>query len=301
MRYLFHVSKLFAMRFVILLFALVRVQLATAQTPAELKAKLPQAAGWSINETVEVFDSNNLYERINGAAPGYFFFEFKELTCFEYNQKRAGDNLPYITVQVYRHATNEDAFGIYASERPSETNFINIGTEGYQEGSMLNFFVDRLYVKIESPSTDDDVVKAVTQIAQELARNVNPQSTFPTQLQNLPAENKITRSEQYIPSGYLGHDFLNRAFTANYTAAGRKYQLFIIDAGSAELANAMLSKYLQFTKQDIMLREGRLTIKDRYNGDVECQWKGRYIWGIVNDNNAPVKVDDVLNNTGKNF
>ena len=289
------------MRFMIILLALVGVQTSAAQTPAEIKAKLPQVAGWAVNETVEVFDATNLYERINGAAPGYFMFDFKELTCFEYNQNGDGDLLPYITVQVYRHATAEDAFGIYASERPSETEFVVIGAEGYQEGSMLNFFVDRLYVKIESPATDGDVVKLVAQIAQELARNINPQPAFPAQLHNLPAENKITRSELYIPSGYLGHEFLSKAFTANYEAAGKKYQLFIIDAGSVEQANAMLTRYLQFTKQNLRLREGRLSIKDRYNGDVECQWKGRYIWGIVNDNKAPVNVDNVLKEAGKNF
>ena len=145
------------MRFFILLLALAWAQLAAAQTPAELQTKLPQIAGWTINETVEVFDPTNLYERINGAAPGYFLFDFKELTAFEYNQNGTDENLPYITVQVYRHATNDDVFGIYASERPSETDFIAVGAEGYQEGSMLNFFVDRLYVKIESPSIDDDV------------------------------------------------------------------------------------------------------------------------------------------------
>ena len=289
------------MRVVILLLALAWVQLTAAQTPSELKTKLPQVTGWSINETVEVFDPNNLYERINGAAPGYFLFDFKELTAFEYNQNGAGDNLPYITVQVYRHATAEDAFGIYASERPTESSFIAIGAEAYQEGSMLNFFVDRLYVKIESPSVDDDVVRAVRQIAEGLSRNINPQPAFPVQLQNLPAENKIPRSELYIPSGYLGHEFLTNAFTANYEASGKKYQLFIIDAGSVEQANGVLVKYLQFTKQDLTLREGRLTIKDRYNGDVECQWKGRYIWGIVNDSNAPVKVDEVLIEAGKNL
>ena len=287
------------MRIIILLVALVLPQLAIAQTPADLKAKLPQVAGWNIDETVEVFDSDNLYERINGAAPGYFLFNFKELTCFEYKQNGVGDNLPYITIQVYRHASKEDAFGIYASERPSESNFLSFGTEGYQEGSMLNFFVDDCYVKIESPSSAEETVNAIKQIAQKFGSNINPQPAFPLQLQSFPAENKIPHTELYIPSGFLGHEFLNNAFTANYETSGKKYQLFIIDAGNAEQANAMLTKYFQFTKQTVRIREGRLTIKDRYNGDLECQWKGRYIWGIVNDSKAPVKVDDVLKETGK--
>ena len=287
------------MRTIILLAALVFAQLAMAQTPAELKAKLPSVTGWSINETVEVFNSENLYERINGAAPGYFLFNFNELSCFEYNQNGTGENLPYISIQAYRHATREDAFGIYASERPLESNFFAIGAEGYQEGSMLNFFVDNLYVKMESPSADESVEKAIRQIAQEFGRNINPQPVLPEQLQKFPAENKIPRSELYIPSGFLGHEFLTNAFTVNYLSGGKKYQLFIMDTGSVDNAKSVLTKYLQFTKQNLRLREGRLTIKDRFNGDIECQWTGRYILGIVNDSNAPIKADDVLKEAGK--
>jgi len=287
------------MRIIILWAAFALPHLTIAQTTTDLKAKLPQIAGWTIDETVEIFDSDNLYERINGAAPGYFLFNFQELTAFVYLQNGVGDNLPYITIQAYRHAAKEDAFGIYASERPSESNFHSFGAEGYQEGSMLNFFVDDWYVKIESPSSDEGTVNAITQIAREFGNNINPQPTFPLQLQSFPAENKIPHSELYIPTGFLGHEFLTQAFTANYETSGKKYQLFIIDAGSTEQANTMLTKYFQFTKQTARFREGRLTIKDRYNGDLECQWKGRYIWGIANDSKAPVKVDDVLKETGK--
>ena len=288
-------------RIIILFVTLAVAQMTIAQTPTEIKAKFPQIAGWTINEEVEVFDPDNLYDRINGAAPGYILLNFNELTCLEYNQKVDEEILPYITVQVYRHTTNEDAFGIYASERPSQSNFITVGTEGYQEGSMLNFFVDRLYVKIESPSTDDETVNIVRQIAQEFGRNVNPQPVFPALLQAFPSENKITRSEIYIASSFLGHEFLGNAFAAIYEVSGKKYQLFIMDAGNADQARATLSKYLQFTKQNLRLREGRLTIKDRFNGDLECLWTGRYILGIVNDSNAPLKADDVLKEAAKNL
>ena len=285
------------MRMTMLLLAFAFTQLTTAQTPSELKAKLPQITDWTIDETVEVFDSDNLYERINGAAPGYFLFNFKELTVFVYNLTGSGDSQSYITIQIYRHETEEDAFGIYASERPSESAFLSIGAEGYQEGSMLNFFVDDLYVKIESPSSDKGTISAIRQIAQEFGHHINPQPRFPVQLQSLPAANKIPHTELYIPTGFLGHEFLNKAFTANYEIAGKKYQLFIIDFGNVEHSKAMLTKYFQFTKQSLRFREGRLTIQDRYNGNLECQWKGQYIWGIINDSKAPVKVDDVLKET----
>ena len=287
------------MRIIILFIWLALAQITVAQTPKELEAQLPQVAGWTIDETVEVFDQDKLFERINGAAPGYLLFDFKELTVFVYNQNGDGDNQPYITIQVYRHASKEDAFGIYASERPSESNFLSIGAEGYQEGSMLNYFIDCLYIKIESPLSSDETVDAIKQIAEGLGHHINPQPVFPIQLQGFPGENKIPHSELYIPQGFLGHEFLNKAFTANYQVSGKKYQLFVIDAGNIDQAKATLTKYFQFTKQNLKLREGRLTIKDRFNGDIECQWKGRYIWGIVNDSKAPVKADDVLKEAGR--
>ena len=289
------------MRITVFLFvAFTLAQATIAQTPAELKAKLPPIEGWAVIEDVEMYDPDNLYDKINGAAPGFIMYNFIELTVLEYNKNVTGDDLPpYISIQVYRHATSTDAYGVYTSERPSETTFVTTGTEGYQEGAMLNFFVDNLYVKIESPYTDDEVVKAVREIAQGFGSKVNEAPVFPEQLQYFPSENKIAHSEIYIPSGFLGHEFLTNAFTAKYTVSDKKYQLFIIDAESAEQANAMLTKYMQFTKQDLKLQEGRLTIKDRFNGDLECQWKGGYIWGIINDSNAPVNVEEVLNEVGK--
>ena len=286
-----------------LILVFVWVQISDAQTPAELKAKLPIVKGWAVVEDIEVYDPNNLYNKINGAAPGFILFDFQELTVLEYNKNGATDDdlPPYISIQVYRHATPTDAFGVYASERPSETTFVTSGTEGYQEGAMLNFFVDNLYVKIESPYTDDEVVTAVGYIAKEFGRKVNETPVFPAQLQFFPAENKMARSEIYIPSGFLGHEFLTNAFTAKYMVSDKKYQLFLIDAGSAEQAKAMLNRYMQFTKQDLTLSEGRLTVKDRFNGDLECLWKGQYIWGILNDSNASVNVDDVLKEASKNF
>jgi len=289
------------MRIIILFIALACAQLTTAQTPDVIKAKLPQIAGWTVMvEEMEVYHPDNLYDKINGAAPGFMLFDFNELIALEYIKDIDGDDLPpYISVQVYRHGSPTDAFGIYASERPSQTTFVPVGTEGYQEGAMLNFFVDNLYVKIESPFTDDYTVGLVKQIAQEFGRNINPQPVFPAQLQMFPAANKIAHTELYISTGFMGHEFLTNAFTANYELSGRKYQLFIIDAGSVEQANATLTKYLQFTRQNLTLSEGRLTITDRFNGNLECQWKGQYIWGIVNDNNVPLNADDVLKEVEK--
>ncbi|MDR3093821.1 MAG: hypothetical protein LBU62_04165 [Bacteroidales bacterium] len=271
--------------------ALLWVQSIAAQSPQELKSKLPAVKGWALSAEVETFDANSLFERINGAAPGYILFDFKELNVFVYQKTKSED---YITVQVYRHGSDINAFGIYASERPTETAFTKIGAEGYQEGAMLNFLVDKLYVKIESPSSDAVTVKAITKIAQDFAAKINPKAALPVKLLVFPAENKIAHSEQYIAQSFLGHEFLNNAFTADYKLGDNQYQLFVMDAGTTATAKAMLEKYFGFTKQTDALKEGQLIIQDKYNGDIACRWKGQHIWGVLNDNGVPVAIDHVL-------
>jgi hypothetical protein len=266
-----------------------------AQTPSDLKTKLPRIKGWKTDALVETFDSNTLFERINGAAPGYLLYRFKELTVFVYKQDK-GDN--YITVQLYRHASPADAFGIYASERPMETRFVRTGAEGYQEGAMLNFVADQFYVKIESPSSETAVIQTVAQIAEKLGNNINPKAALPSELAKFPVKDKIVHSEQYIAQSFLGHEFLYNAFTTDYQTPDGKYQLFVIDAGSAATAKSMLEKYYSFARQNGTPAEGKIIIEDRYNGQLVCRWKDRYVWGVLNDNALSLPFDEILNEFG---
>lgn len=90
----------------LLLLFLLPAGLLSAQTPAELKSWLPAVDGWTVSDEVEVFGPDNLFDRINGAAPLFLENNFREMTSMEY--KKGTD---YITIQAYRHATPEDAFG----------------------------------------------------------------------------------------------------------------------------------------------------------------------------------------------
>ncbi|MDR1919572.1 MAG: hypothetical protein LBQ65_08005, partial [Tannerellaceae bacterium] len=65
---------------------LLSFQLLQAQTPEELKAWLPPVAGWTIAEEAEVFNPDNLFDRINGAAPLFLENNFREMTAVDYKK-----------------------------------------------------------------------------------------------------------------------------------------------------------------------------------------------------------------------
>lgn len=248
-----------------------------AQTPNELKSYLPEIEGWSISEKVEVFSPENLFDRINGAAPLFLENNFREMTSLEYTK---GDS--YITIQAYRHATPQDAFGMYASERSPDLTFFPFAGEAQGDDNGIFFFAGNMYVKMWS-SSSDNVGDTLLKIAEHLAQEIDPNAGYPPIVQLFPEEDKVTHSETYVTSNYIGHEFLKSVYTAMYNKEGRSFQAFIIDAKSKDGAKEILDKYFTFTKQSRAFEEGELTISDRYNGNIPVIWQGQYIIGIFSE------------------
>ncbi len=255
---------------------------ASSQTPEQLKSWLPQIDGWTLSDKVEVFTPDNLFDRINGSAPLFLENNFREMTAMEYTN---GDD--YITIQAYRHGSPEDTFGMYASERSPEMNFFPFGAEAQGDDTNIYFFAGNMYVKMWANGTGEmgDVMK---KIADDFAKNIEPNPAYPVLIQKLPQEGKQPRSETYITSNYIGHNFLNGVYTANYELNGQSFQAFIIDAKTVEDARKMLSAYFDFTKQPQDFEQGKLIINDRYNGNIPVFWNGQYIIGVFSESGKDI-------------
>ena len=262
---------------------------ASSQTPQQLHEWLPAAAGWAIAQEIEVFDPNNLFDRINGAAPLFIENNFREMTSMEYSR---GED--YITIQAYRHATPEDAFGMYASERSSGMEFLPIGGEAQADAKNVYFFAGAIYVKMWSGGTGDSK-EALRQIAAGLAAGIDSAAGYPSVMKRFPQDGKVPYHEAYIVSSYIGHEFLNGVYTADYVLDDVPFQAFVIDAQTPEAAREMLVKYFTFTKQPLDFEPGRILIRDRYNGNIPILWPGgRYIAGIFAESGKPVPGAEVL-------
>ncbi|MDR2474974.1 MAG: hypothetical protein LBD45_03870 [Bacteroidales bacterium] len=266
-------------------------------TPETLQSWLPKIQGWAVSPNLEVFNPDNLFNRINGAAPLYIAANFREMTSLEYTK---GDD--YITIQAYRHATPEDAFGMYASERSPDLSFFPVGGEAQGDETSLFFFAGNMYVKITSGAASDlgDILQ---KIGSDLAEKIDAKADFPPVIQAFPTEDRISHSQAYITSNYIGHEFLSSVYTASYKKDGQNFQAFVIDAKTPDGAKNVLTRYAAFTKQPQDFAEGLLTtMKDRYNGDIPMIWKGRYIIGIFSESgNAILGATDFLKKLESNF
>ncbi|MDR0429937.1 MAG: hypothetical protein LBH58_05605 [Tannerellaceae bacterium] len=271
------------LKYVFIVSFLFFVQENRAQTPEQLKSWLPDLTGWTTDSEIEIFNPDNLFDRINGAAPLFIENNFREMTSMEY--KKGND---YITIQAYRHATPEDAFGMYSSERSTDLTFLPIGGEGQGDDKNLYFFSGCIYVKMWTNSSDH-LAESIRMIGKTLANKIDPAAGYPLIMAFFPQEGKLPYSETYVTSSYIGHEFLKSVYVVKYqTASGQSFQLFLVDGKTKEGAREALNAYYTFTKQPLDFMEGEMTIKDRYNGDIPAYWKGQYIIGAFNENGEAV-------------
>lgn len=247
------------------------------QTPEELKTWLPAVDGWTVAAEVEIFNPDNLFDRINGAAPLFLENNFREMTSMEY--KRGSD---YITIQAYRHATPEDAFGMYAAERSSDLVFLPIGGEAQGDKTTLYLFAGNMYLKMWS-NASGDVSNELQAIGKELAGKIDAKAGYPALIRLFPEEGKVPCSATYITSNFIGHEFLRAVYTTRYEKDGQAYLLFILNGNTSDGVKEVLTQYMAFTKQTDELKEGSLLIKDRYNGDIPAFWKGCYLIGLYSE------------------
>lgn len=243
------------------------------------KAFFPKVKGWKTADKIDVYTPENLWDKINGAADGYFTYEFKKLLVTDYTRKN-GD---YISVEIYEHSTPVMAFGIYSSERPSDGRYNKNGTQGYELDGLFHFLADRYYVKISTPLQDEDSKRAMRDIAKGIATRIGGNQSFPLAVQCFPIENLKTNSTIYVSKNFMGYGFLNSAFVSSYNTNDSNYTVFIIEATNQEAAQKMISEYFKLQKVSADdLTEGKIIVPDLFNGNIPLMWENNLIWGIQN-------------------
>ena len=242
-----------------------------------LGSLFPEIQGWKLTVNERVYGPADLWDIIDGAADTYLSYSFLDLHLADYENK-AGI---IIRVELYRHNTFDNTFGIYASERNPDYHFIDIGSQGYLEEGILNFLCGNYYVKIITGSTGENAQNYLVAIGEKVEKNLLQEKYWPAIIQIFP-QGSLPYSERYIAENFLGFEFLHSAFTADYNRDGEEFRIFVIRMDNPREVREMLKKYLEFTKQTNEISDGLFKIHDPYNGDVDVILKGNTLAGIIN-------------------
>jgi hypothetical protein len=250
---------------------------AAAAQSLDPAALFPELDGWSRDGKTESFGPDNLYEHIDGAAENFLACGFERLAVQNY--VNAGKQS--LTAEIYFHGTPENAFAIYASEKPLAGDYLAVGSEGYAEEGVLNFISDAFYVKLNSFDLAPAQSGALPALAEKIVAAIHGRNELPAALAAFPVRGKVAHSERYILNNFLGLDFLGAAFSADYEAPGEKFRLFVMKTKGGDHARALLTRWAALDKGRSAgeMQPGSLTINDPYNGPVRLYWQGAFICG----------------------
>ncbi len=253
----------------------------------------PEISGWKMKPEQHVYNASDLWELINGAADIFLSYHFQDLHIAEYSSKNK-----IIRVELYRHLTSEDTYGIYTAERMPDYPQVRIGSQGYKSQGVLNFLAGTYYVKVMSAGVEEADETAIALIAEKVNASLAQPVGLPVLSQVFPDEGKVYLSDTYIAQNFLGYSFFRNAFSAKYEKPVQ-LQLFVIQLPENELGK-MLDQYLKTMKDEkISQKDDLYRVDDMFNGPVFLKKKDNYLVGTVesgDENAAVLMIDSLIKN-----
>ena len=243
----------------------------------DIRKYFPDINGFSKADEIKTYQPGNLYEIINGAAEMYLNYEFRELAVLTYKKPVEQS----VTIEIYRHENPDYGFGIYSQERFDDIgNFIHIGTEGYYETGILNFYKDCFYVKMSGYNLENEE-SVLSEIARQVAGLLPGERKFPDVFRIFPELNRQVNRDKFIPKDFLGYPFFKMSYTADFYVPNEGlFTFFILKGGSRNESKEMIQAYMEFLEKDEQeIAEGRITVADPYYGIIDMIWKDNYIKG----------------------
>ncbi len=238
----------------------------------------PAFEGYEINSAYPVYNSDNLWEYINGGAYTYLNFNFIDLHVAEYVKGEA-----LIKVEVYHHQNSNYAFGMYAQERAPDYSFIQLGVQGYAENTLVNFVKGAWYVKIICNDGDDSTALILLNLAKLIEKSLSGTTDLPEIFSHFPEQKKIANSESFIATEFLGYGFMPGVFVTSYLNGDKEFKVFIIDTANEDKVNEVYENLKSKAESSKKMKHGVVLLNDKYNGAILVKKKGSAIYGCADN------------------
>ena len=265
--------------------------LVTSETvhATELKTLIPSSRefiDFKITHDVEYYTEENLWDYMNGGAPGYLAYGFEEMVTMQVTNL---NNHIQVGIDIYDMGNHLNAFGIYSVERVSGGRDLDFGVDSYQYDTTLYFWQDKYYVKLMSydmkPETAQSLSGLATLITQKMPKKGEPPYLFSI----FPAEGRLNKSERYIKCDVLGQAYFTDGYSVEYDNDNNQYKIFLIHNKDPLETKQHFHKYLvfiktvgQITDENIKIGEQAFAGIHNFYGRVLFARMGLYIIGVVN-------------------
>lgn len=225
--------------------------------------------GWTPQGEPRTYNTENLYEYMDGNSEGYFLYGFQSMrgvTCVK------GETTLVIDISEFGDA--DSAFGMFCANRDPRLPEVKIGMGGQIVPRRATFTKGPYYVEIAA-NPEGDYSELLREWSVALEKTVTGATDPPAALGWFPEEGR--QSLRLVPESVLGIRLLRRGYVAEY--AGGK--VFVVTEESETAARALVAKLR--ARFGAPAGDSAFEAADQYLGRISVAPQGRYVIGATGD------------------
>lgn len=234
------------------------------------------APGWTRQGEVRSYDTETLFDYMDGNSEGYFAYGFtvmKGVTCVN----AAGDQL---VIDVSELGDPDRAWGFFVTNRDQRAPVEPIASGGQVLPRKATFAKGRYYVEIAaSPAKDHR--ESMRPFVEAMVPRVPGEAHVPQAVSFFPPEGLDKESVRLVPESVLGLRALRTGFVGAYPV-GRAFLAVEADEAAAKAAFAKVRERFPQAAAAASLGDEGFTAQDQYLGGLVVFRKGARVAGVAN-------------------
>ncbi len=205
-------------------------------------------SGFGLLSNAEVYNSENLYEKINGRAPLYIESGFEKLRTQRFANKDS-DQL-WIELFIYDMADIRNAFSVYSVQKREGVEPVEGGLTiqfAYKTSNGVYFVHGKYYVELVGSAESAELVDAMIKVAGKITAGLAVDKiTEIAELHLFPQENLVADSFRLYLGSVFGFQGLNNTFAGRYRVGGEDVTAFLSIRTNRQDALSMANSYYKF-------------------------------------------------------
>ena len=236
-------------------------KISESSPPTSDKFFLPLPQGLVPLTASEVFEAQNLSDKINGKAELYLSAGFVRLVSQRFKDERMSDL--WIEVFIYDMANGHNAFSVFSAQRREDGVPLDMTLHSYRTSNALFLVHGSYYMEMIASEASERVVQPMKLLADRFIRNTPTETVAINEMELFPQQNLVANSMALVSSDAFGYEGLDKVYTAEYELDGSGLMAYFSRRQTGDDAEKLATAYRNFLVNfGGQLLEIQLPIKD---------------------------------------